>query len=62
MVFSTAASIFRGALCANTIPLQDGFTPLLFASQEGHTAVVKLLLEAKANPDLQNKVMFAIFV
>ena len=42
------------------LSIQDGFTPLLMASQEGHTTVVKLLLEAKAKPDLQNKVMFAI--
>ena len=41
------------------LSIQDGFTPLLMASQKGHTTVVKLLLEAKAKPDLQNKVMFA---
>jgi len=27
------------------------------ASQDGHTAVVKLLLEAKANPDVPDEVM-----
>ena len=39
-------------------PLQDGGTALLMASQNGHIAVVKLLLEAKAKPDVPNKVMF----
>ena len=39
-------------------PLQDGGTALFVASQNGHTAVVKLLLEVKAKPDVPNKVMF----
>ena len=39
-------------------PLQDGCTALFMASQYGHTAVVKLLLEAKAKPDAPDKVMF----
>ena len=39
-------------------PLQNGSTALFMASQNGHTAVVKLLLEAKAKPDVPNKVMF----
>ena len=38
-------------------PLQDGATALFMASQNGHTAVVKLLLEAKAKPDVPAKVM-----
>ena len=37
-------------------PLQNGSTALFIASQNGHTAVVKLLLEAKAKPDVPNKV------
>ena len=39
------------------IPLQDGCTALFMASQNGHTAVVKLLLEAKAKPDVPDEVM-----
>ena len=39
-------------------PLQDGGTALFVASQNGHTSVVKLLLEAKAKPDVPIKVMF----
>ena len=42
------------------LPLQDKVTPLFIAGENGHTAVVKLLLEAKAKPDLQNKVKFAV--
>jgi len=42
------------------LSIQNGFTPLLMASQNGLTTVVKLLLEAKAKPDLKNKVMFAV--
>ena len=42
------------------LPLQDGVPALNMASENGHTAVVKLLLEAKAKPDLQNKVTFAV--
>ena len=41
------------------LSLQDGVTPLITASNEGHTSVVKLLLEAKAEIDVQNKVMLA---
>ena len=42
------------------LSLQDGVTPLIAASHEGHTSVVKLLLEAKAEIDVQNKVMLAV--
>ena len=42
------------------LSLQDGVTPLIAASHEGHTSVVKLLLEAKAKLDVQNKVMLAV--
>ena len=39
------------------LPLQEGVTALFMASQEGLTSIVKLLLAAKANPDVQNQVM-----
>ena len=42
------------------LSLQDGVTPLIAASHKGHTSVVKLLLEAKAEIDVQNKVMLAV--
>ena len=42
------------------LSLQDGVTPLIAASHGGHTLVVKLLLEAKAKIDVQNKVMLAV--
>ena len=37
--------------------LQFGYSPLNRASVEGHTGVVTVLVEAKANVDLQNTVM-----
>ena len=36
-------------MCSLLLPLQDGGTALFVASQNGHSAVVKQLLEAKAN-------------
>ena len=36
--------------------MQDGFSPLISASQEGHDRVVEKLLQAGATVDLQNKV------
>ena len=35
---------------------QHGWSALLFASQNGHSEVVRMLLSAGANVDLQNKV------
>lgn len=37
--------------------LQDGSNPLSMASEKGHTSVVKLLLAAKAEVDVQTKVL-----
>ena len=34
--------------------VQDGFTALLVAAQEGHCEIVKMLLEAKADVNVQN--------
>ena len=36
------------------LSLQDGVTPLIAASHKGHISVVKLLLEAKAEIDVEN--------
>ena len=40
--------------------MQDGFSPLISASQEGHDRVVEKLLQAGATVDLQNKVEMVI--
>ena len=37
---------------------QDGWTPLCFAAQEGHEAVVSALLAAGADKNLQKEVRF----
>ena len=36
---------------------QDGYSALMMAASEGRTEVVSLLLEARANIDLQNEVL-----
>ena len=36
--------------------MQDGFTPLYTASQEGHTAVVSVLIDGGATVDLPDQV------
>ena len=36
--------------------IQEGYTPLLNASQEGHDGIVEMLLQAGASVDLQAKV------
>jgi hypothetical protein len=35
---------------------QDGWTALIYASENGHAEVVELLLAAKADPNLKNNV------
>ena len=42
--------------------LQDGWTPLIYASDNGHTEVVQLLLEAGANKDIVDPVGFLILL
>ena len=41
--------------------LQNHHTALVVASYYGHSAVVKKLLEAGANPDIQDDVCYALF-
>ena len=36
--------------------VQDGFTALLVAAQEGHCGIVRMLLEAKADVNIKNNV------
>ena len=38
---------------------QDGQTPLYRASDNGHTDVVRLLLENKADPNISDKVSYS---
>ena len=40
--------------------LQSHHTALVFASYQGHSAVVKKLLEAGANPDIQDDVCYTL--
>ena len=40
--------------------MQEGFFPLISASQEGHDRIVEKLLQAGATVDLQNKVVVII--
>ena len=38
------------------VTVQDGFTALLVAAHEGHCEIVRMLLEAKADVNIQNNV------
>ena len=42
--------------------LQDGVTPLSFASQEGHKVIVEVLLNHGAEVDLPNKVSVCVSI
>lgn len=48
-------SIWCESLCA-----QDGWTALHLASQEGHADVVRVLIEANAYINQQNKVIYSM--
>ena len=42
------------------LSLQGGETPLYIASQNGHTDVVRILLENKADPNISDEVSYSI--
>ena len=43
--------------CSSSLDtVQDGSTALFVAAQEGHCAIVRMLLEAKADVNIQNNV------
>ena len=47
-------------ICATFIYIQDGFTPLHYASQNGHTDTVKQLLKARVSPHALTKVRWMV--
>ena len=52
---------WRVSLILDVYLIQRGVTSLFFASQEGHTSVVQLLLEHGAQVDLPDNVRHAFF-
>ena len=57
-ICNTVMWLHRSSMCLYdfTILLQDGWTPLMTASFEGHTDVVQTLIEAKAQINTQAEV------
>jgi len=43
-------------MLSDSVPLQAGYTALVYASEEGHTQIAATLIAAGARLDLQNKV------
>ncbi len=44
-------------VCSSSLDsVQDGFTAMMVAAQNGHCGVVRMLLEAKANVNIKNNV------
>ena len=50
--------MMKGSVCVHVCVcgVQEGLTSLMLAAQNGHTNVVKALLDAKANPNITDKV------
>ena len=45
--------------CSIVVPsIQAGWTSLMWASDKGYSNIVKVLLEAKADPNIINEVKF----
>ena len=53
-------SIVIAIKCSILLSPQDGDTPLSGASYDGHTDLVRLLLENKADPNISDKVSYSI--
>ena len=52
-----ADACVRVSTCSSSLDsVQDGFTPLIMASQNGHWEVARMLLEAKADINMKNNV------
>ena len=61
LMFGTWTNIETLANIMFASRLQDGASPLLIASQNGHLSIAKLLLGCGANPNLQTEVSGRIF-
>ena len=44
------------------IVLKDGRTPIYYAAMNGHTEIVEVLIQAKANINLQHKVTLFVSI
>ena len=50
--------LFQYALAAYTFPFfQDGWTPLMIASEQGNLHIVNMLMDNGAHVNLQDKVL-----
>lgn len=54
--FPLSLLLFPWRLCLYITHVQNGYTALISASGKGHTATVKVLVEAGADKDIKDKV------
>jgi ankyrin repeat protein len=52
-----AAALINAKADVNAVSLVDHLTPLMFAADNGHTEIVRLLLDARANPNVSMNTM-----